>query len=59
MKMRAPCSAGALEPETGASRNSAPVPRTMAATAWIKGLALYLHRERIFYFPRENRSLPC
>jgi hypothetical protein len=34
MKMSVPCSAGALEPDTGASRNSAPVPRTMAATAW-------------------------
>ena len=33
MKMSAPCSAGAFDPDTGASRNSAPAPRTKAATA--------------------------
>mmetsp|Transcript_20515 Transcript_20515/g.51133 ORF Transcript_20515/g.51133 Transcript_20515/m.51133 type:complete len:212 (-) Transcript_20515:39-674(-) len=33
MKISAPCSAGALEPDTGASRNSAPVARMMAAAA--------------------------
>ena len=33
MKMSAPCSAGALDPDTGASRNDAPAPRTIDATA--------------------------
>jgi hypothetical protein len=32
-KMSFPCSAGALLPETGASRKAAPVARTAAATA--------------------------
>ena len=33
MKMSAPCSAGAFDPDTGASRNSAPAPQTKAAAA--------------------------